>query len=147
MDAEDLVRETLERYEDSWQLWCQLGLILSKKQEYEEAADAFQTATEIGPDEFWPWLYLGHAQRDLEDYEAAIEATETAMNLEIGDKECNLAYYNLACYHALLGRKQEAMDYLTTALENDESLREWAREDADLDLLRDEPGFEFLSES
>lgn len=147
VDAEDLVREALERYEDSWQLWCQLGLILSKKQEFEDAADAFRTATEIEPDEFWPWLYLGHAQRDLDDCDAAIEATETALNVEIGDKELNLAYYNLACYHALLGRKQEAMDYLTIALENDESLREWAREDGDLDLLRDEPGFEFLSES
>ncbi len=146
VDAEELIREALERYEDSWQLWCQLGHILSRKQEYEEAADAFLTATEIEPDEFWPWLYLGHAQRDLEDYEAAIEATENALNVEIGEKEYNLAYYNLACYHALLGRKQEAMDYLKTALENDEELREYAREDADLDLLRDEPGFEFLSE-
>lgn len=147
IDAEDLVRNALEQYEDSWQLWCQLGHILTRKQEFEEAADAFLTATELEPEEFWPWLYLGHAQRDLEDYEAAIEATENALDVEIGEKEYNLAYYNLACYHALLGRKQEAMDYLTTALESDESLREWAREDSDLDLLRNEPGFEFLSES
>ena len=146
VDAEELVRDSLETYEDSWQLLCQLGHVLMRKQEFEEAADAFLHATEIEPEEFWPWLYLGHAQRNLEDYEAAIEATENAFNVEIGERELNLAYYNLACYHALLGRKQEAMDYLTTALENDESLREWAREDPDLDLLRDEPGFEFLSE-
>ncbi len=145
-DAEDLVRDSLERYEDSWQLWCQLGHILTRKQEYEDAADAFQNAAEIEPDEFWPWLYLGHAQRDLENYEAAIEATENALSVEIGDKEFSLAYYNLACYNALLGRKQEAMDYLTAALETDKSLKEWVREDSDLDSLHDESGFEYLSD-
>jgi tetratricopeptide (TPR) repeat protein len=146
VDAEELVRNALEEYEDSWKLWLQLGHILSRKQDFAEAADAFLTATEIEPDEFWPWLYLGHAQRDLGDYEAAIEATENAMSVEIGEKEYNLAQYNLACYNALLGRIDEAMDYLKTALENDESLREWAREDSDLDSLRNDPGFEFLVE-
>jgi tetratricopeptide (TPR) repeat protein len=146
-DAEELVRDALEEHEESWQLWSELGHILSRKQDFAEAAEAFLTATNLEPDEFWPWLYLGHAQRDLGDYEAAIEATENALRIETGDKELYLAYYNLACYNALLERKEEAMDYLKVALENDESLREWAREDSDLDSLRDEPGFEFLVEA
>ena len=147
VDAEDLVRNALENYEESWQLYLQLGLILSRKQDYIEAADAFSTATNLEPEEFWPWLYLGRAQRDLGDYEAAIEATENALSVEIGEKELNMAYYYLACYNALLGRNEEAMDYLRTVLENDKSLREWAREDEDLDSLRNVPGFEFLSEA
>jgi tetratricopeptide (TPR) repeat protein len=146
-DAEELVRNALEKYEDSWQLWFQLGLILSRKQDFVEAADAFSNATNLGPGEFGPWLYLGRAQRSLGDYEAAIEATENALRVEIGEKELNMAYYYLACYNALLDRNEEAMDYLRTALENDKSLREWAREDADLDSLRNAPGFECLSES
>jgi tetratricopeptide (TPR) repeat protein len=145
-DAEGVVRDGLGEYEDSWQLWLQLGHILSRKQDFAEAADAFLTATELEPDEFWPWLYLGHAQRNLGDYEAAIEATENALRVEVGEKEYNKAYYNLACYNALLGRNEEAIDYLKIALENDESLKEWAREDSDLDALRDDPGFEFLVE-
>ncbi|MFW9967936.1 MAG: tetratricopeptide repeat protein [Candidatus Thorarchaeota archaeon] len=147
VDAEDLVRKALEKYEESWHLYLQLGLILSRKQEYVEAADAFLTATNLEPEEFWPWLYLGCAQRDLGDYEAAIEAMENAVRVEIGERELNMAYYYLASYNALLGRNEEAMDYLRTALENDKSLREWAREDEDLDSLRNVSGFEFLSES
>jgi tetratricopeptide (TPR) repeat protein len=146
VDAEELVRNALEEYEDSWQLWSELGHILSRKQEFDDAAEAFLTATNLEPDEFWPWLYLGRAQRELGDYEAAIELTENALRVEISQKELSLAYYNLGCYHALLGRCEEAMDYLKTALENDESLKEWAREDSDLDCLRNEPSFEFLVE-
>jgi tetratricopeptide (TPR) repeat protein len=144
--AENLIRDALNEYEDSWQLWVELGHILARRQDNNEAANAFLTATNLAPAEFWPWLYLGHTQRDLGDFEAAIEATENALNVEIGEKELNQAYYNLACYNALLGRKEEAMDYLKKALENDIALREWAREDSDLDLLKDEPGFQFLVE-
>ncbi len=147
VDAEDLIRNALDDNEDSWQLWLELGQILMRKQDFDEAAKAFLTATNLEPEEFWPWLYLGHAQRNLGDYEAAIDATEIALNVEIGEKELNLAYYYLACYCALLGRKEEAMDYLKTSLERDESLREWAREESDLDSLRNESGFEFLIES
>lgn len=145
-DAENLVREALERYEDSWELWSQLGHILSRKQDFEEAVEAFMTATTLRPEEFWPWLYLGHAQRELEDYDSAIESTENALRVEIGQNEINMANYNLACYYALLGRKKEAMEYLKEALENNDSMKEWAREDSDLDSLINEPEFEFIVE-
>jgi tetratricopeptide (TPR) repeat protein len=98
-------------------LWSQLGLILSRKQEFEEAAEAFMTTTTLRPGEFWSWLYLGNAQRDLEDYDSTIESTENALRVEIGQNELKLANYNLACYNALKGRKKEAMDYLKEVLE------------------------------
>jgi tetratricopeptide (TPR) repeat protein len=146
-DAEELITVALEKYEDSWQLWLELGYILSRKQDFVEAAEAFLNATNLQPDEFLPWLNLGHAQRALGDYNGAIEATENAMRVESDQKELHLAHYNLARYNALMGRTEEAMDFLKTALENDESMRKWASEDSDLDSLRKEPGFEFLVES
>ena len=145
-DAENHVRYALERYEDSWELWSQLGHILSRKQESAEAAEAFMTATTLKPGEFWLWLYLGHAQRDLEDYDSAIDSTENALRIEIGQNELDQANYNLACYYALSGRNEEAMVYLKQALENNDTMKEWAREDTDLDSLKNEPGFEFLVE-
>ena len=146
-DAEEVVIVALEDYEDSWQLWLELGHIRIRKQDFEYAAKAFLNATNLEPEAFWPWLNLGHAQRALGDYEAAIEATENALRVESGEEELYLAYYNLARYNALVGRTEEAMDFLKTALENDESLRSLAREDSDLDSLRNEPGFEFLVKS
>lgn len=63
-------------------------------------------------------------------------------------------YYNIACTHALLGEKEEALDYLERDLkENHPSAgslaqkREWARKDPDLANLRGEPRFERLLEA
>ena len=51
--------------------------------------------------------------------------------------------YNLACCEALAGRTDEAMDHLRAsfAATSSERLRELAREDSDLDPIRDKPGF------
>jgi hypothetical protein len=52
--------------------------------------------------------------------------------------------YNLACCEALSGRKEDAIAHLRVAFEGRPSLRDLAKEDTDLDPLRDEPGFREL---
>jgi len=51
--------------------------------------------------------------------------------------------YNLACCEALAGRTDDAMEHLRAAFAgtSSERLRELAREDSDLDPIRDKPGF------
>ncbi len=54
--------------------------------------------------------------------------------------------YQLACYHALAGHRDEALRHLRTALEHsDGRIAGWAADDADLDSIRDDPGFPELS--
>jgi hypothetical protein len=48
-------------------------------------------------------------------------------------------HYQLACYTALDGRLDEAMEHLRLALAADPSLAKWARGDDDLAALRDRP--------
>ena len=48
------------------------------------------------------------------------------------------ARYNLACFHALAGRLDEARALLRVALPAEADLREFAQEDADLAALREE---------
>ena len=48
------------------------------------------------------------------------------------------ARYNLACFHALAGRLDEARALLREALPEEETLREFAPQDSDLAALRDE---------
>jgi hypothetical protein len=48
------------------------------------------------------------------------------------------ARYNLACYHALAGRLDEARALLRVALPAEQDLRDFAPNDSDLDALRDE---------
>ena len=52
--------------------------------------------------------------------------------------------YNLACCEALAGRTDDAIEHLRLALERSEELRSLAKEDADLDPIRDEPAFKEL---
>ena len=52
--------------------------------------------------------------------------------------------YNLACCEALSGRTDDAIGHLRTAIERRPSLRDVAKEDTDLDALREEPAFRQL---
>lgn len=53
-------------------------------------------------------------------------------------------YYNLACAEARLGETDAALGHLATALEQRPSFGEQAREDEDLESLRDDPRFDEL---
>ena len=78
-----------------------------------------------------------HPQYEAGEYEAVIEtARET---LEQSGYAAPL--YNLACCEALSGKKDDAIGHLRTAFEKRPGLRDLAKEDTDLDPLRDEPGF------
>jgi tetratricopeptide (TPR) repeat protein len=49
--------------------------------------------------------------------------------------------YNLACAEALLGEADEALGHLRLAIDSRPEAAEWAREDADLASIRDDPRF------
>ena len=47
--------------------------------------------------------------------------------------------YNLACYYARQGRSADAIPHIKRSFELHPELKEWARNDKDLDPIRDEP--------
>ena len=50
--------------------------------------------------------------------------------------------YNAACFEALAGRREAALEHLRAAFELEpETVRGWAANDSDLDSLRDDPAF------
>ena len=49
--------------------------------------------------------------------------------------------YQLACYHALAGRPEQALEHLAVAVGDDPRPRAWAQDDADLDSIRSDPRF------
>ena len=62
--------------------------------------------------------------------------------------ETAATYYNLACFRALAGDPEGALDALERAAEMDaEAVRKWAANDADLDSLRDDPRFKEMVQS
>jgi tetratricopeptide (TPR) repeat protein len=81
-----------------------------------------------------------HPQFEAGEYEATIEAARETV--EASGHAAPI--YNLACCEALAGRKEDAIEHLRTAFEKRPSLRDLAKEDTDLDPLREEPAFKEL---
>ena len=52
------------------------------------------------------------------------------------------AYYNLACLHALKGDNMESLIYLKQAISIDSSVRDWARNDTDLETVKSQTEFQ-----
>jgi Protein of unknown function (DUF1706) len=55
--------------------------------------------------------------------------------------------YNLACHHALLGAKAEAIRELLESLVLDPELADWSKQDPDLDSIRGEPEYQAIYKS
>lgn len=81
---------------------------------------------------------LGVVYIQEKDYLAAQISFEKAILLK---PEYVDPYYNLACLYALKGVTKESIVYLKKAISLDQSVKSWARGDADLENLRDQPEF------
>jgi tetratricopeptide (TPR) repeat protein len=72
------------------------------------------------------------------DYEGALAACNVALEKYPGNA---LFYYNIACMQSLLGRGDEALDTLHTAVEAWPKFKENARDDDDFASLREDKRF------
>jgi hypothetical protein len=84
--------------------------------------------------------YDWYAHYEAKEYERGLEVLEATLEDYPGNP---YLLYNIACCESLLGRRDEALDHLKGPLGH-EQFRELAREDRDLDPVRDDPRFEQL---
>jgi tetratricopeptide (TPR) repeat protein len=79
-------------------------------------------------------------------YEAGkyAEAADRARELIADGAQYPELLYNLACCESLAGQKTAAVEHLRQAIGSTEELRSLARDDSDLDPIRNEPGFKEL---
>jgi tetratricopeptide (TPR) repeat protein len=73
------------------------------------------------------------------NYSEARKSLENAIQLK---PEYVDPYYNLACLYAIKGEAEKSLGHLKTAVSLDQSVKDWARNDRDLQNLRGVPGFE-----
>jgi tetratricopeptide (TPR) repeat protein len=55
-----------------------------------------------------------------------------------------IAKYNLACFYALSGEKEQAIQILNQALELAPDLTEWSQQDPDFANIRDDSAYQAL---
>ena len=87
----------------------------------------------------WEHWFLAAPHVDAGDWEKAADIVGEGLAEHPANPPL---LYNLACYEARAGRHDEALEHLRQALELDpDKVRKWAHDDADLDPIRELPGF------
>jgi tetratricopeptide (TPR) repeat protein len=76
------------------------------------------------------------AGNDAGAEQAARWGYEVATSIMHDDRSRGVAEYNLGCFYAVRSRFDEAMPYLKRGLELAPDLRDWAKQDSDLELIR-----------
>jgi mannose-6-phosphate isomerase-like protein (cupin superfamily) len=83
------------------------------------------------PFEFW---YRATPAYEAGDFEAAYAIASEALSVYPDNPSL---HYNLACYAALAGRREDALRHIGVAFEGRPEARSWAERDSDLDSIRD----------
>lgn len=112
------------------------------RKEYDKALSHFSLAHDVRPSEMGVLLGMAWCLKRLGQLERAIEMTVQAYRSHPKEP---IILYNLACYYALAGHKQDALSWLGRALRMEGSLRSLIDDEMDFDLLRGDPDFQFLT--
>jgi len=87
-----------------------------------------------------PWEYYFAAEPAYKsgDYARAAEIASEGLT-EHPDHPT--IHYQLACYYALGGDRERALEHLKVGVARNPKLKEWAAKDSDLDSIRDDPSY------
>ena len=109
--------------------------IQMRRKAWPEALENARLLCTLDPHEPQFTIHHAYVLRELNRVEEAMKvllAGPESLN------ELGTFHYNLGCYHALLGNRIDALDFLDMGFELDPSLREFAETDPDLESIRDE---------
>jgi len=116
-----------------------LGLVYAIQQRYDEAIGAFEKVVEFDPGNRLAHATLaGYYRRLGQDAEAKKHIT-IALSTMKDENE-----YNRACFEAICGNADQAIELLKVALEQKQTSLDWARRDPDLDFIREDPRYKAL---
>lgn len=113
--------------------------VLHRSGRLQEAMRLYEKALSLDPDYVYALNNLGVIHIHNRMYPAARACFEKAIRHRPDYVD---SYYNLACLHALEGGLSQSLIHLKKAVSLDQSVKDWARRDADLGNLRGMPEFE-----
>lgn len=109
--------------------------------DFKEAKELYFKSLEQDPGFFDAMNNLGVIFIRERNFNEGTELLEKAIRLRPGQVD---PYYNLACLLAIRGDIEKSLIYLGKALSLDSAVKDWAREDKDLDNLRGVKEFELM---
>jgi quercetin dioxygenase-like cupin family protein len=86
----------------------------------------------------WEWSFAASPHYHAGEYEAGLEIVRRGLDEQPGNP---VMLYQVACYEALAGRREQAIEHLREAVGRDERIVGWARRDDDFASLRSDPAF------
>jgi tetratricopeptide (TPR) repeat protein len=93
----------------------------------------------------WEWSFAASPLRERKDYEGALALLKDGLAQRTPGLEDRVDYawllYDVACYEALLGRREDALANLREAVARQPPVAGHARRDEDFASLRDDPEF------
>jgi predicted Zn-dependent protease len=108
---------------------------------YREALPDLAELRLAAPAEQWVDITEAWCRKRVGDLPGSIRCLERLVER---DHHSDIGYFNLACYLALAGERDRAIDALSLACGLSEDCRDFARDDPDLDSLRTDPRFRQL---
>lgn len=116
---------------------------LFRGEDWAAAAEAYDTLTEIDPDDGEGWFRLGYSLYRLREYEQAADAWTRALALDFYP---SVSAYNLAAARALTDDTDGALEFLERSVEEGFDSPEVMRDDPDFAALRGDSRFRALLE-
>jgi tetratricopeptide (TPR) repeat protein len=119
--------------------WNDKGTALRILGKYDESLECFKKAIELKPSLAIANISLAAIYRKIGRETEFAEACKSAHDLI--EKE---SVYNRACFEAVCGSPDAALELLRTALEKKQETADWARRDPDFEFIRDDHRFKAL---
>ena len=117
------------------------GRVFYKKGRLRDAKRLYGEALKIDPGYVDALNNLAVIYMHEKNFSAARRNLEKAIRLKPADVD---PYYNLACVFAIKGQVSKSLSHLRKAVSMDRSVRQWARKDADLNNVREDPEFKAI---
>ena len=93
---------------------------------------------EVEPENTRACMSCAFAFIHLGRYSEAVNMMDHAIKIDPFDR---LVHYNLACAYSIMGKVDKALDYLEKMTSTGTKNMDWAKNDGDLDSIRDHPRF------
>lgn len=116
-----------------------LGLVFTVQNRYLDAIESFQNAIALNDQYILAHGALAGCYRRLGKHEEATDHIELAMPMMANESD-----YNRACFNAICGNNDQAIDLLKTALMRQEVSLKWVQSDPDLEGIREDARYQKL---